>query len=555
MTDYPSLLAVLRGEVARATSATPFQEALAVLSEHKGADPAAERREALLVREAMEARALSLAVDGRLELASDALGCVERVLLLNAPIDLDSYMLFMEWNRPPEKCFYRPRRKVFLPHVVSHMQDLADGELDFLSLSLPPRTGKSTGGIFFLSWMMGRHPERANVMSGHSDSLTAGFHVECLGLITDGGTYRFAEAFPDARFVDKSMAKETIRLEGSSERYPSLTCRSIGGTLTGAVEVGQDALLYLDDLVEDREQALSTDRMDKLYAAYLNQLKDRMKDGAKQLAVATRWVPNDPIGRIEDEYGDDPRYRFVAVPALDAAGRSNFDYPYGLGFSTAYYEDMRRSLVAAGEDDSWSAKYMADPYWKSGLMFPRDGLRFFDELPAGEPDAVLAACDTKDRGSDYAVQVVAAVYGKDHYVVDVVCDAGLPEAFEPRLAASLARNGVGVARYESNSAGGRVADDVEALCREMGHVVRMEKRFSTQNKETRILVDSGWVKERCLFRREAPGDDYRRFMSMLTGYAVSGKARHDDAPDAMSMYKRLACSLMRATVEPMERPC
>ena len=461
-------------------------------------------------------------------------------------------MLFMEWNREPEKCFYRPRRDVFYPNVVRHMQDLVDDKLDFLSISLPPRTGKSTCGIFLLTFMMGRNPDRANVMSGHSDALTKSFHMEALSIISDE-TYRFAEVFPDAPLVDKSMAAETISLKKKS-RFPSLTCRSIEGTLTGAVEVGKDALLYLDDLVEDREQALNSDRMDKLYAAYLNQLKDRMKDGAKQLAVATRWVPNDPIGRIEEEYGDNPRYRFICVPALNELGESNFDYPYGLGFSTEYYEDMRQSLVAAGEEDSWSAKYMAAPYWREGLMFSKDDLRYFTDLPEEEPDAILAVCDTKDKGKDYAVQPIGYVYGDDHYIVDVVCDNNLPGVFQPRLAESLVSHNVAMARYESNSAGGRVADDVEALCEKAGHTIRIEQKFTTDNKETRILVDSDWIKKRCLFRSEGWNKDYTVFMRMLTSYTVGGKVKHDDAPDAMSMYKRFASSLVKAKAEPIRRP-
>jgi len=552
--DYEKLLSILSADCADARSAGPFEDALAVLSEYYEAAPRSERVAAAAIREECERKSVEFAARGWTAKANRLVELVEQMLLLNAPIDLDAYMLFMEWNRPAEKCFYRPRRQVFRHKVVGHMQDLADDKIDFLSLSLPPRTGKSTCGIFGLTWFMGRHPERANVMSGHSDSLTSGFHIEALGIISDDATYRFAEVFPAARLVGKSMAKETIQLEGSSERFPSLTCRSIGGTLTGAVEVGKNALLYLDDVVEDREQALSSDRMDKLYTAYLNQLKDRMKDGAKQLAVMTRWVPDDPIGRIEAEYAGDPRYRFVGVPALDEAGQSNFDYPYGLGFSTRYYLDMKRSLEAAGEQDSWSAKYMADPYYKKGLMFPEDKLRRFDALPEGDPDAVIAVCDTKDKGADYGTQPIGYVYGQDHYIVAAICDNSLPHILQPKLAKSLVDHQVQMARYESNAAGGRVAEEVEKLAREAGLALSIGQEFSTTNKETRILVDSGWVLERCLFWAEAPDEDYRRFMSQLTHYTVEGKVKHDDAPDAMSMYKRFATGIVKARAEPMRRP-
>jgi len=508
---------------------------------------------------------------------------VEQALSLQASRDFDSYMLYMEWNRDPEKQFYRPRRHVLYP-LVQDYQDLFDGKLDFLGISQPPRTGKTTMGVFFLTFVMGNFPSRANVMSGHSDKLTKTFHMEAMSIIQDSETYRFAEVFPDSPLVYSSQADETIHLK-RKRRFPTLTCRSIDGTLTGAVEVGRDALLYMDDVVSDREEALSADRMDKLYAAYLNQLKDRMNDGAKQLFVMTRWVPDDPMGRIEAEYEGDPRYRFTKMPAMDGKpydewipetevqrydevlerengkalirhqwGRTNFTYLYSLGFSTRYYEDMRASLYAAGEGDSWDAKYACSPRYIGGLLFPIEELRRFDSLPEEEPDAVIAVCDTKDRGPDYASLPVAYVYGQDLYIADAVCDNSLPEVVEPKILRCLINNGVQLVRFESNQAGGRIADDMAKQCRALGHLIDVRKKYSTENKETRILVDSMWVKEHCLFWAEPPTADYRTFLSMLTSYTTEGKNKHDDAPDSMSMLKRFAASMVTPSALPVKRP-
>ena len=534
----------------RSCDAGPFEDALALLPAFHEERPLECRAYSRCLRGMAEGAVVECGTD--VATAERLMRFVEEVLRLNAACDFDSYMLFMEWNREPKKQFYRPRRHVLLP-LVADLQDLFDDKLDFLSISMPPRTGKSTMCIFFLTFVMGNAPLKANLMSGHSDKLTKGFHSEALSIITDS-QYRFAEVFPDAKLVDKSMADETIHLKRKG-RFPTLTCRSADGTLTGAVEVGSGALLYCDDLVSDREEALSVDRMDKLYQIYLNQLKDRMNDGAKQLFVATRWVPNDPIGRIEEQYEGNPRYRFTVMPALNEDGESNFVYMYGLGFSTEYYEDMEESLVTAGEGDSWMAKYMGAPEWIGGLMFSRDKLRFYDELPEGEPDGVIAACDTKDKGKDYAALPIAYIYGDDYYIHAAICDNGLPEVVEPRIAAALVKHDVGIARFESNSAGGRVADDVKKRCVKMGHSIDVRKKFSTENKETRILVDSLWIKEHCLFLSEPPDSDYKRFMSMLTHYTTEGKNKHDDAPDSMSMLKRLATSMRGATVKAVKRPC
>lgn len=544
------LLDAIISKARRAVSAEPFEDALSVLPGFLVENQVVEMAYARYIRELARDKVVACGVD--VAEADRIMRCIEGILRLNAQIDLDSYMLFMEWNREPTKRFWLPRRHVLYP-VAAGFQDLADDRLDILVVCLPPRVGKSTTGVFAETWQMGREPLSANVMSGHSDKLTKGFHMEALDIISDASTYRFAEVFPDSPLVDKSMADETIHLRRKG-RFPSLTCRSVDGTLTGAVEVGSKGWLYCDDLVSDREEALSTDRMDKLYAAYLNQLRDRMLDGAKEVHVGTRWVPNDVIGRVVDSNIDNKRCRVIIIPALDENGESNFNYLYGLGFSTDYYLKMRDALEEAGEGDSWSAKYMGDPFWIGGLMFGEDELNYYDELPDGEPDGVIAVCDTKDRGADYAAQPIGYIYGSKHYIEDFVCDNGLPEAVEPKLARALVHHNVGMARYESNSAGGRVADAVADECKELGHTIDIQKKFSTENKETRILVDSFWIKTNCYFKFAPPNADYRRAMKMLTTYTTEGKNKHDDVPDAMSMYKRFATSFRAAKVEPIKRP-
>lgn len=544
------LLDTIIAEAKKGVSAEPFEDALVILPRLLEERPVVEMAYARYLWNLASNKVIECGTD--IKEADRLMECIEEILRINAPHDLDSYMLFMEWNREPEKRFWLPRRHVLYP-VVEAFQDLADDRLDIIIISLPPRVGKSTTGVFAETWQMGRYPGSANVMSGHSDKLTKGFHMEALSIIGDNTTYRFAEVFPDSPLIDKSMADETIHLKKKG-RFPSLTCRSVDGTLTGAVEVGRKGWLYCDDLVSDREEALSVDRMDKLYAAYLNQLVDRKLDGAKEVHVGTRWVPNDVIGRVIDDNEDNSRCRVVDIPALDENDETNFNYLYDLGFSTEYYQKMRRQLEEAGEGDSWSAKYMAKPYWIGGLMFNEDDLNFYDELPDGEPDAVIAVCDTKDRGSDYACEPIGYVYGTKHYIEAVVCDNSLPEVVEPKLANALIQHQVSMARFESNSAGGRIADDIKDRCRKAGHTIDIRKKFSTENKETRILTDSLWIKEHCYFKRNYPNSDYKMFMNMLTHYTTEGKNKHDDAPDAMSMYKRFATTLISATVEPMKRP-
>lgn len=344
---------------------------------------------------------------------------ISRTYLFEAKDVFDSYCIYLEWNRAPEKKFYQPRRKVLLT-LVRDLEDLFFHRVEFLGVSQPPRTGKSTLCIFFITWLMGNRPDVASVMSGHSDKLTNGFYGEVLSIITDPVTYNWGKIFPDVQLVDKSAKDESVDLN-RKKRFPTLTCRSIGGTLTGAVEIGEGGVLYSDDLIEDLEESLNVERLNNKYDAYLNQLKDRKKQGALELMVGTRWNVLDPLGRIQNQYADNPKYRFRVIPAVDENGHSNFNYDYGVGFDDAYYADMKASI----DDATWWAKYMGKPYVREGLLFPADELRYFNGvLPDGEPDRKLMVMDIAWGGGDFTACPIAYVYGDAVFILDLVFNNG-----------------------------------------------------------------------------------------------------------------------------------
>ena len=475
----------------------------------------------------------------------------KKMCLFLAPDYLDYYIRYMEFDREPQKRFYLPRRKQLLP-LVNDLQDLADRKIDFLGISLPPRVGKSTLCIFFISWLMGKYPDDASVMSGHSDKLTDGFFREVISLITDNVTYKWADVFPSVPFVASSAKNETIDLN-AAKRFPTFTARSISGTLTGAVEIGSNGVLYSDDLVEDLEESLSAERLQAKYDAYLNQLKDRKKEGAMELMVGTRWNILDPLGRVQDQYADNPRYRFTVIPALDENGESNFDYQYGLGFTTAYYMDMKASI----DDATWCAKYMGQPYVREGLLFPREELRRYYELPKEEPDGIIASCDTKTTGKDYQFMPIAYQYGNDLYIEDCVCNNGSIEVLDGLCADILLKHNVKLCRFESNVAGGRTADQIQELVKSKGGVTHITKKYTTQNKETKIIMSSPAIKARCLFKDDSAierGSEYAKMMNMLCTYTVAGKNKNDDVPDGLSQLVLFVESLQSGKVEVFYRP-
>lgn len=481
--------------------------------------------------------------------SKDANSLFKAVLLLEAQgLRLDSYMQYIELQREPEKRFWIPRRKQLEP-VCRAMQKLVDGELDILSISLPPGTGKSTLEIFLHSMMIGAFPDSCSLASGHSGTLTNSIYDGVNSILSDPD-YLWHDVYPAAGTIITNAKEQTIDL-GKKHRFSSLTCRAIGASLTGATRC--EKLLTADDLVSGIEEALSIDRLDKLWTAYTNDLKSRKKLNCKELHLATRWSVHDPIGRLQTMYADSPKAQFLVMPAVDEDGESNFNYRYGVGFDKEYFEDMKNNL----DDCSWRALFMNQPIEREGLLYNEDELRRYFELPSDSPDAVISVCDTKDKGADYCVMPIAYQYGNDFYIEEIICDNSNPEIVETRLVEVLLRHKVKLSRFESNSAGGKIAEKVQKEVKSRGGITRITTKYSTANKATRIIVDSPFVKEHFLFKDNSiikNNKEYKRALGMLCSYTMAGRNAHDDVPDAFSMLSDFIQSFETQTVRVIQRP-
>ena len=474
----------------------------------------------------------------------------KKVVDVGAVLSFHLFLIAEEWNREPEKKFYQPRRKV-LREVVDALQQLADDEIDLLAISLPPGAGKTTLAIFFILWIALKYPDEPILTGSHSNSFVRGVYDECLRILDPQGEYRTAEIFPTVQ-VSNTNAKDCRIDLGKRKRFETLEFTSVGTGNAGLYRASR--LLYCDDLVSGIEVALSKERLDKLWETYTTDLRQRkIGDHCKELHIATRWSVHDVIGRLEADYGDSDRAKFIVIPALDENDESNFDYAYGVGFNTKFYHEQRGIM----DDASWRALYMNEPIEREGLLYHKDELRRYFELPDGEPDAILSVCDTKDRGTDYCGMPIVYQYGNDYYVEKIICDNSNPEIVETRLVMTLLEHKVQMSRFESNSAGGRVAQKVQEQVKAKGGITKITTKYTTANKETKIIVNSPWIKEHCLFKDDSVlGNDkeYKKALNFLCSYTMAGKNKNDDIPDAFAQLSEFVQSLIGTKIEVFRRP-
>ncbi len=477
-----------------------------------------------------------------------------KALKCEAPYKFESFLLYMEKNRVPKKKFYEPRKRT-LKVVVDDLQDLEDGKLDFLGISLPPRVGKSTLCIFFLTWVIGRHPESHNAMSGHCGILADRFYNDVQKL-TQNEEYTFSEIFPEVKLCKKSAEKNELSFS-ELEAFATLTCRGIDGTWTGAVDISSDGYLYVDDMVRDRTESLSPIRLENRYQDYLNVLVDRKNDGSKELMVGTRWNVFDPLGRVEAENQNDSRYRFRKIPALDENDESNFQYDYGLGFSTEYYHKMRDRL----DKNEWMAKYMQRPFIREGLLFPEEELNFYNGvLPDGEC-ITAAACDVAWGGGDSLSMPFGKAFGSREdgpvYIPDWIFNPGDKYVTKPLVTAKCLQNEPNMVKFEADNGGDEYAESIDSLLQEQGFKtnVSWKKASNKMGKLAKIIQYAPDIKRRFYFLKpELQSQEYKKAMEELMMFVQVGSNPHDDAADGLVQLLQLIIGELYAKCEAVDRP-
>lgn len=460
------------------------------------------------------------------------------LLLLAQNKDFDSYLLFLEHKRQQKDRFYLPKRKHFIKHgIIPAMQDLIDDKLDILSISMPPGSQKTTALKFFNSAVIGWDVSKFNLFFSHSSDITRMYYDGVLDICTNVDEYAWREIFPEL-IVNQTNAKMGQFNVGSYKPFPSLQTTSRGAENAGKVRC--NGYLMVDDLIGKQEEALNIKILDKIWADTYNvDAKQRMLDGCKEIHIATRWSIHDVIGRLQRLYEGNTsvRTKFIAIPDIDEkTGESNFDYEY-MGFSVEFFNN-----IALGMDDlSYKALYKSQPMEREGLLYHEDDLRRFLSVPVNEPDAILAICDVKNKGTDYMFQPVFYQYGEDFYLVDCICDDDVDyERQYVRLSKVLADYKVQSCEYESNTGGDRVAFEVQKRLKDLDSTCTITTHPTETNKETRIIVNAEWVKSHVLFRDKSlysQKEDYGRMMNWLLCYSTVGKNVHDDVPDGLANFR------------------
>lgn len=384
---------------------------------------------------------------------------------------------------------------------------------------MPPRAGKSYISSLFVAWMLGKFPKESVMRNCCSDRLYQKFSYDTRDIIR---AVKYKQVFRDIRL--KSDKQNIDGWNVKQAKQVSYFGGGVGGTIIG---FGASMLAMTDDLYKSLEEAMSDTINEKTWSWKQGTHDSRIEGNCCSIDIGTRWSENDVLGRLETSEKYD---EIIRIPALD----KNDETFCADVHSTEYYRDLRLET----DSSIWEAEYMQKPIDVKGLLFPKSEIKRFklSDIAGQSPDGVIGACDVADQGDDDLSAPFGKVHGNKVFITNIVFTKDPVEITEATLSQMIIDTGCDRIRIESNNGGRIFSNSVKRILGKSKCDV--QSRMTTANKQTRILMKSGYVKANFYFLDEteyAKGSDYDRFMKSLTAYKKEGGNKHDDAPDSATI--------------------
>jgi predicted phage terminase large subunit-like protein len=415
----------------------------------------------------------------------------------------------------------------FVKDICNAFQEVEDKKIKSLSVSMPPRAGKSYITSLFCAWTLGRNPDKSVMRNACTATLYLKFSYDVRAILKDE---RFKRVFPDV-----SISDDKANLNGwntNKSKQVGYFGAGVGGTIIG---FGASNVAITDDLYRGIEDALSDTVNDRIIQWKESTHDSRFESGCARIDIGTRWSLKDIIGRgIEETIYN----KSIIVAALDDNDQS---FCEAVMTTDEYHQTRKRTAK-----EIWLAEYQQQPIDIEGRLFSSyqriEESEFEDFIKTNPIEGTIAYIDVSDTGMDYTAMAVAAIVKNQVYIVDYVFTRDNTDITIPMCAAILNKWNVSYVRVESNNMGAMFARQLQTLTKS-----KVLQVANTVNKMTRIIMQSAFITSRVQFVSKDDQQCQTFIQNMLT-FSKEGKNKHDDAPDCLaglslfiqSMFKNLS---------------
>jgi hypothetical protein len=417
--------------------------------------------------------------------------------------------------------FYKKRP--FLYDVALLFQEVIEqykqGNAISVSVSMPPRAGKSYITSLFAAYWLAKFPELSVMRNSCTATLYQKFSYDTRNIIRSS---KFREVFPEVQLQGDKQNLDGWNI--STSKQVGYFGSGVGGTIIG---FGAN-LAITDDLYKSMEDALSTNTNDKVKMWKQSAHDSRKEKNCPEIYIGTRWTKEDIIG---DAIESGKLYKSIKIPALIN--------------DESFCEDVKstKEYLAIRNDISkmvWLAEYMQDPTNPEGLLIPFEKLKFIDisKIPQQNIIYRFSVIDPADNGGDKFSNPFIFVAQIDNsigcFVSDITHNGYGIEANVGRVIEKVHTNNIEQLAIEKNGIG---LAAVLLLSKQMPSFCQLVPFNSTINKEVRILSNYDFIMKYFYFDSEKYKTDaeYKSFVYDLTNYSRESDNKHKkDAIDVLS---------------------
>lgn len=456
----------------------------------------------------------------------------------------DARKSFWEFCKIKAPDFYKEDRE-YLKLLCNTLEDLYYGRLlrsdgfryRRLALSVPPRHGKSRTLTLFTMWAFGIDNTNRVITCSYNDDLATSFSRACRdGIAEERGKETdiiYADIFPQTQIKYGDASFKKWSLEGQFFSYKGA---GLGSGITGA---GCN-ISICDDSIKDSSVAFNDRELQKIYDWYTNTFMSRREQEkydtegnilrpSIEIICMTRWSKKDLIGRFLDGVEADEWY-VLNLPAYDEeTGKMLCDEV----LSFERYTSLKNNLDTA----IFNANYQQKPIDLEGGLYKK--FNTYTYLPTDEEgnlvyDRHFTYIDTADKGSDSLVAIDGYEYNEEFYVKDIYMSRDDMSITQQEVADFIELNRPDTCFVESNNGGHAFTLLLEQELDRRGYrYTYFEDRAQTKNKETRILVNSGYVQNHVYYPKGFERK-YTDYYLEMTSYSKDKRNEHDDAPDCIT---------------------
>ena len=445
----------------------------------------------------------------------------KEVLRRGAQVNFWAFCCYMDWE------FFHDKRRFFKPialEMQSVVDNYRDGKAIKISVSMPPRAGKSYITSLFACFWLSQFPKLSVMRNACTATLYDKFSYDTRALIRSD---KFKDIFPQIE-----LASDKQNLGGwnlSTSKQVGYFGAGVGGSIIG---FGAN-LAITDDLYKSMSDALSDTIRDKVKLWKESAHDSRKEKNCPEIYIGTRWTKSDIIGEVMDS-GD--LQKAIVIPAL-IDGKSFCEDVK----STEEYLHIKERI----EESTWSAEYIQEPLDVKGLLLPKSELNYVDVSTLKYEDVIwsFTVGDPADTGGDKFAAINVWVIEIENklfcYVKSAICSKDGIEVLCPKIAEKALENKSSEVYIEANGVGLAAVLSLKPILKDTNS--KLKPFPSSDNKMVRILGNYEFVKNNFVFDTNFQKDEgYRLMIDDATSFLKEGTNDHKkDALDVLCLAAKL----------------